>query len=66
MPRRAAPRDFEVHIGPHPVRPDWRVLRIAYATRPEHDARVVAALDALFGPRREDPGAADASEDAPR
>lgn len=41
---------IEVAIGPHPARPDWRVLRVSYAATPEHDARVVAAIDALYRP----------------
>jgi hypothetical protein len=45
-------QDIEIAIRPHPVRPAWRVLRITYATTPEHDARIVAALDAIFGPSR--------------
>ena len=40
---------IEVAIGPHPARPAWRVLRVTYET-PAHDARVLAALTALFAP----------------
>jgi len=51
--RKAAPaqQEIEVQIGPHPARPNWRLMRVAYVVRPDHDARVTAALDALFGPR---------------
>jgi hypothetical protein len=50
MRTTAASGEIELSIGPHPARPDWRVLRVTYAARPEHDARIVAALDAIFGP----------------
>jgi hypothetical protein len=45
------PPDIELSVGPHPARPAWRILRIAYARNPEHDARITAALDAIFGPQ---------------
>ncbi len=51
VPRQAVhAQEIEVQIGPHPARPNWRVMRVAYALRPDHDARVTAALDTLFGP----------------
>ena len=51
--RSAQSQDFEVAIGPHPARPDWRVLRVTYAPNPEHDARIAAALLAiLMSPRQ--------------
>ncbi len=45
-----AEKQIEVQIGPHSARPNWRVMRVTYIVGPEHDARVTAALDALFGP----------------
>jgi hypothetical protein len=47
---RISPSDFQVAIGPHPARPDWNVLRLTYRVSQENRARVVAALDVLFGP----------------
>ena len=61
MRRTSAPSDIQVAIGPHPARPEWRVLRVSYATCPEHDARLLAALDAIFGPPQE-PSAATQRE----
>lgn len=46
--RRPPSQDIELTLGPHPARPDWRVLRISYANTPDHDARVVAAIGALY------------------
>jgi hypothetical protein len=59
MRRRAIQGEIEIAIGPHPARPDWRVLRVSYARHPEHDARIVAALDAIFGPPCEEITATD-------
>ncbi len=46
---RAVPAtEVEVAIGPHPSRPDWRVLRVAYRQTPDHAARITAALGLLL------------------
>ena len=50
--RRPSPSEIELSVGPHPARPGWRVLRVSYVSTPEHNARVVAALDVLFGGQR--------------
>ena len=58
MRRRPAQEDIELAIGPHPARPDWRILRITYAVQADHDQRVMAALAALFNsPRQPTTGA---------
>ena len=50
MEQRAVREDIELSIGPHPARPHWRVMRVSYAAHGDHEERVAAALDALFGP----------------
>jgi hypothetical protein len=59
MRPRLARDDIELAIRPHPARPNWRVLRVSYAACPEHDARIAAALDAIFAPAREPAAEAD-------
>jgi hypothetical protein len=54
MRRTIEPRDLEIAIGPHPWRPDWHVLRVSYARRADHDARIAAALAALVAPASTD------------
>jgi hypothetical protein len=50
MRQNAVFDDIEVIIGPHPSRPRWRVLRVTYESRPDHEGRIASALTAIFGP----------------
>ena len=43
-------QDVEFSVGPHPARPGWRVLRVSYAPRAEHEQRIARALAALSVP----------------
>lgn len=57
MRRQTSPDEIEVAIGPHAARAGWSVLRVTYPRRPEHEAKIARAVEALF--------AADGSGDAP-
>jgi hypothetical protein len=48
--RHGTKDSIEIAVAPHPAREGWRVLRITYARRPEHERRVARALDALVAP----------------
>jgi hypothetical protein len=62
MGRRAEQQDFEVALGPHPARPNSRVLRVTYVADSAHDALVMAAIAALFPRPRAPHSDADRSE----
>jgi hypothetical protein len=51
VPHATAPthQDIELSIGPHPARPNWRLLRVSYLAGAAHEERIGAALDVLFG-----------------
>ena len=59
MARRTSPEEIEIAIGPHAARAGWSVLRVTYPRRPEHEAKVARAVEALFAAQGSEGGSTD-------